>query len=76
MHGGSGVTPDDYRKGIRNGLRKINYYTYMSREGTRAVMKMLGEGEVTFYHDLALAAQKAMEADAEKAMRVFTGMTE
>jgi hypothetical protein len=35
------------------------------------VKKMLEEQEVTFYHDLALAAQKAMEADAERAMRVF-----
>ena len=76
MHGGSGVTPEDYRRGIRNGLRKINYYTYMSREGTRAVQKMLATEEITFFHDLALAAQKAMEADAEKAMRVFWGMTE
>ena len=71
MHGGSGVAPDEYRRGIANGLRKINYYTYMSREGTNAVRRMLAEQEVTFYHDLALAAQKAMEADAEKAMRVF-----
>ena len=71
MHGGSGVAPDEYRRGIANGLRKINYYTYMSREGTNAVRRMLEEQEVTFYHDLALAAQKAMEADAEKAMRVF-----
>lgn len=76
MHGGSGVTPEDYRRGIRNGLRKINYYTYMSREGTFAVREMLAREEVTFFHDLALAAQKAMEADAEKAMRVFAGMTE
>ena len=25
MHGGSGVSPEDYRSGLRNGLRKINY---------------------------------------------------
>ena len=76
MHGGSGVTPEDYRKGIRNGLRKINYYSYMSREGTFAVKAMLERKEVVFFHDLALAAQKAMEANAEKAMRVFAGITE
>ncbi len=76
MHGGSGVTPEDYRRGIRNGLRKINYYTYMSREGTRAVQKTLETEEITFFHDLALAAQKAMEADVEKAMRVFWGIAE
>ena len=73
MHGGSGVSPDDYRTGIRNGLRKINYYSYMSRAGVAAVRDLLEKEEVTFFHDLALAAEKAMEADAEKAMRVFAG---
>ena len=76
MHGGSGVSAEDYRRGIRNGLRKINYYSYMSRAGVFAVKEMLGREEVTFFHDLAMAAQKAMEQDAEKAMRVFAGMSE
>ena len=73
MHGGSGVSPEDYRTGIRNGLRKINYYSYMSRAGVTAVKNLLAGEEVTFFHDLALAAQQAMEADAEKAMRIFAG---
>lgn len=76
MHGGSGVSPDDYRACIRNGLRKVNYYSYMSRAGTNAVREKLAREEVTFFHDLALAAQKAMERDAEKAMKVFAGMSE
>ena len=75
MHGGSGVSPEDYRTGIRNGLRKINYYSYMSKAGTQAVKELLEKEDVTFFHDLALAAEKAMEADAEKAMRVFAGIS-
>ena len=74
MHGGSGVSPEDYRTGIRNGLRKINYYSYMSRAGTYAVRDLLQREDITFFHDLAMAAQKAMEADAEIAMRVFSGI--
>lgn len=74
MHGGSGVSPKDYRIGIQNGLRKINYYSYMSKAGTNAVKELLGKEDVTFFHDLALAAQKAMSEDAEKAMRVFAGL--
>lgn len=73
MHGGSGVSPEDYRTGIRNGLRKINYYSYMSKAGTNAVKAMLEAEDVTFFHDLALAAQRAMETDAERAMRIFSG---
>lgn len=74
MHGGSGVSPEDYRTGIANGLRKINYYSYMSKAGTAAVRGLLEKQEVTFFHDLALAAEKAMETDAEKAMCVFAGV--
>lgn len=74
MHGGSGVSDEDYRKAIQNGIRKINYYSYMSKAGTNAVKAMLETEEVTFFHDLALAAQKAMAENAEKAMRVFSGI--
>ena len=74
MHGGSGVSPEDYRTGIQNGLRKINYYSYMSKAGTKAVKTLLDTEDVTFFHELALTAEKAMEADAENAMRIFAGM--
>ena len=74
MHGGSGVSPEDYRKGIANGLRKINYYSYMSKAGTQAVKELLEKEDVTFFHDLALAAEKAMSEDAERAMKVFAGV--
>ena len=71
MHGGSGVSDEDYRIAIQNGIRKINYYSYMSKAGVTAVKAMLEAGDVTFFHDLALAAQKAMEENVEKALRVF-----
>ena len=71
MHGGSGVSEDDFRRAIKAGIRKINYYTYMSNAGSRAVRELLAKEDVTFFHDLAIVAQKAMQADAEKAMTVF-----
>lgn len=74
MHGGSGVSDEDYRTAIHNGIRKINYYSYMAKAGVNAVQAMLAAGDVTFYHDLALAAQKAMEENAKKAMMVFAGL--
>ncbi len=74
MHGGSGVSPEDYRTGIGYGLRKINYYSYMSKAGVTAVKALLEREDVTFFHDLALEAERAMAADAERAMRVFAGL--
>lgn len=71
MHGGSGVSDEDYRTAIRNGIRKINYYSYMSKAGVTAVKAMLETEDVTFFHDLALAAQKAMEVNVYRAMEIF-----
>ena len=73
MHGGSGVSDDDYRIAIANGIRKINYYSYMAKAGVSAVQAMLAGEDVTFFHDLALRAQKAMEENVSRAMIVFSG---
>lgn len=71
MHGGSGVSPEDYRTAIQNGIRKINYYSYMSKAGTTAAKELLAGGDVTFFHEVAMAAQTAMAADVDKAFQVF-----
>lgn len=71
MHGGSGVSPEDYRTAIGCGVRKINYYSYMAKAGTTAVKNELAAREVTFFHELAALATKAMEEDVTKAMKVF-----
>ena len=70
MHGGSGVSPEDYKKAITCGVRKINYYSYMARAGKNAVEEKLKE-DVTFFHILAGVATDAMKEDAIKAMKVF-----
>ncbi|MCI2068527.1 MAG: class II fructose-bisphosphate aldolase [Bacilli bacterium] len=75
MHGGSGVSPEDYIKAIAAGIEKINYYTYMSLEGVKAAKKIIAETpDLTFYHDIADAATKAMAADLDRTVRVFYGI--
>lgn len=73
MHGGSGVSPEDYQRAIARGVRKINYYSYMSNAAVKATKDLLAKEDVTFYHDIAITAQKAMKADVKKAMEVFYG---
>lgn len=69
MHGGSGVSHEDYRKVISLGVRKINYYTYMAKAGAEAVSgKTYGQ-----FHDAANDAITAMKADVKKAISVFCG---
>ena len=72
MHGGSGVSPEDYVEAIRAGIRKINYYSYMSRAGYIAAEKLIGAGTTSFFHDVVYAAMLAMKEDAKQAMCVFS----
>lgn len=71
MHGGSGVSNEDYKKVISCGVRKINYYTYMAKAGGEAVDKM---ADRTFFHDIAAAAEEGMKENVKAAIRVFSGL--
>jgi len=71
MHGGSGVSPDGYRRSIDAGVRKINYYSYMSLAGVEGAKQLLATTDVKFFHDLALAAKDSMAADVGRSMDVF-----
>lgn len=68
MHGGSGLTLDDYRRSISLGIRKINYYTYMAKAGGSAVALL---PDLTYFHDIEVAAGKAMKEDVKRAIKIF-----
>lgn len=69
MHGGSGVSEENYRTAIALGIRKINYYTYMAKAGGTAVAAM---SDRTLFHDIAVAAERGMKEDAKRAMQLFS----
>ena len=71
MHGGSGVSDEDYHKAINLGIRKVNYYSYMAKEGVEGVKALLAEKNVKYFHELAIAAKDAMAEDVAKALRLF-----
>lgn len=72
MHGGSGISHDEYREVIKRGIRKINYYSYMSYAGYAAAKETVEAKEADFYHNLALNAQKAMKENALTTLKVFS----
>lgn len=74
MHGGSGISPEEYREVIRRGVNKINYYTYMSYAGYAAAKAHAEKEPTGFFHDMALSAQTAMQENAGKTLRVFSNM--
>ena len=73
MHGGSGISHEEYREVIRRGIGKINYYSYMSYAGYAAAKQTVAEKDADFFHNLAFNAQAAMKENAVVTMKVFYG---
>lgn len=72
MHGGSGLSQDDYRQAIAHGIRKINYYTYSALAGGKGVVDYLATcPRQVFYHDIVQAGTNAIAADIEQVIRLF-----
>ncbi len=62
MHGGSGLSPEEYRKCIKRGVQKINYYTYADKAALEAAKKLLEDEPETFvFSPLAVAARDAVD---------------
>lgn len=74
MHGGSGVSDEEYREVIRRGVGKINYYSYMSYAGYAEAKATVEKRDADFFHNLALNAQKAMKENALATLKVFSNM--
>ena len=77
MHGGSGVSREDFARSIKAGVRKVNYFTYMDKSGGNAAMEYLAalkEGEQVFFSSIVAAAKAAMKENVKTAMRMFAGL--
>lgn len=74
MHGGSGVSKEDYHKAVQAGVRKINYFTYMDKAGGNGAaeyLKTLQAQEPVFFSSLSMAGRDAMKEDVKAAIRMF-----
>ena len=74
MHGGSGVSDEGFREAIACGIRKINYYSYMSKAGYEAAKRVMAEGKTSYLHDVEYAAMQAMKENVKEAIRVFSNL--
>lgn len=72
MHGGSGVSEQGFKKAIQNGIRKINYYSYMSKAGYLAAKDVIEQGKTSYLHDVEYSAMLAMKEDVKKAIKIFS----
>ena len=77
MHGGSGVSREDFVRSIEAGVRKVNYFTYMDKSGGNAVLEYLAtqkEGDPVFFSSIVAAAKAAMKENVITAIRMFAGL--
>ncbi len=72
MHGGSGVSDEGFANAIKNGIRKINYYSYMSKAGYMAAKARIEKGDTSYLHDVEYAAMQAMKEDVKRAIQLFS----
>ena len=72
MHGGSGLADSDYKNAIDNGVRKINYFSYLAKFGADAMREYLSENDNVFYTDAAEAGMEAMVADVKRVIGIFS----
>ena len=70
MHGGSGLSCEEYRASIDQGVRKINYYTYADKAALEAARALLANKPATYvFSDLTVVAQAAIEKDIDALVR-------
>lgn len=72
LHGGSGLTDDDFQKCIATGINKINIYTQMSEASVKAITgKIQAEPENINFPDILGTARQAINDSVVHLLKVF-----
>ena len=69
LHGGSGLTDDDFRNSIKHGISKVNIFTDLCLAGNRAMEQGLAEGKA--YLDIRNMKVEEIKEEVKKKMLVF-----
>lgn len=72
MHGGSGLSDEDFKRTIDHGVAKINYYTGMALSVVdKARDRLKQERESGFYHEFMTNVIDDFREDAARIMKTF-----
>jgi len=72
LHGGSGLSDQDFRNAIERGMRKVNINTSLIAAAGERVASLLKQNPDSFnYPELLLSAHQAVAAEAGRLMNVF-----
>lgn len=69
LHGGSGLSDDDFRNSIANGISKVNIFTDLCVAGNRAMEQGLKEGKA--YLDIRNMKVEEIKKEVMKKMKLF-----
>lgn len=67
LHGGSGLSDDDFRNSVKNGIAKVNIFTDLCLAGARAMTENSEES----YLDIRRARVKAIRRAVEEKIELF-----
>ena len=70
LHGGTGITPEDFQECIRNGIRKTNIATASFDAVTNAAKAMCNTDGVNYFK-LSQAVQDAVYENVKKHIKIF-----
>ncbi|MCI1934027.1 class II fructose-bisphosphate aldolase [Alkalibaculum bacchi] len=77
MHGGSGVSDDDYQRAVNAGIRKVNYFTYGVKYAGEAAAKAIEHLRIEdanseiYWQDLTIPAYRCMLKDFKHVIKVL-----
>ena len=73
VHGGSGLTDEEYKNSIKNGISKINYYSVMSFNATNGLREYLDskKEQQVFLYDADLKIMELVKEDIKNKIEVF-----
>lgn len=71
LHGGSGISDDDFRRAVALGIRKINFFTEMNKLAADRVRELLRKSDDYLLHDLLLEAKNRIREVVMDRLRVF-----
>lgn len=76
LHGGSGLTDQDFRRAIQEGISKVNIFTDINLAGAKAVQESLQKEGNKGLTNLIPHAVEAIKQETMKKMRLFAGNQE
>ena len=72
LHGGSGLSDDDFREAIKRGIAKVNIFTDINKAQVQGMQEGIRDG-INNAFDLAAYEVKAVRSVVEEKIRLFSG---